>query len=200
MPDPCFRKRTDHPDALSALTVNLHVSGSACDVSARMVVVGSMDRTSDIFHNLAAPLSRRPAGARTSRSPCCDRRFQLMVMGVVAHAGDRAGGYVRSHALWIQERAAPAHLFDTDGASATPIGGPGRRSRSRWPSSQSTDSVASVARAEANRRRSRARWSDGTLDPARLALAGFQVHVNGFSPVVGKSLEAASQFRGDCRR
>src|SRR5216684_2019651 len=117
--------------------------------------------------------------------------------GVVAHAGDRAGGYVRSHALWIQERA-PAHLFDTDRASAR---------QSEVPDVEVVPLAvlpehgqrASVAQAEANRRRSRARWSDGTLDPARLALAGFPGPRERLQPRGWKSLEAASQFRGDCQ-
>src|SRR5260370_30641384 len=44
-------KKNGPPGCTLRLTVNLHMSGSACDVSARMVVVGSMDRTSDLFHN-----------------------------------------------------------------------------------------------------------------------------------------------------
>src|SRR5258708_12063727 len=131
-----------------------------------MVVVGSTGRTSDIFHD--------PGCAAFTEGPQVLERVDPRAVtvvpadgdGVVAHAGDRAGGYVRSHALWIQERA-PAHLFDTDRASARQSEVPdvevvplavlpehGQRAR--------------VAQAETNRRRSRARRSDGTLDPANL--------------------------------
>src|SRR5258707_12482650 len=109
-------KRNGPPGGTVRLTVNLHVSGSACDVSARMVVVESMDRTSDIFHN--------PGCAAFTEGPQMLERVDPRAVadvpaegdGLVADARDRAGGYVRSHALWIQERA-PAHLFDTDRAS-----------------------------------------------------------------------------------
>src|ERR1700716_1818728 len=42
-------KKNGPPGCTVRLTVNLHVSGSACDVSARMVIVGSTGRTSDIL-------------------------------------------------------------------------------------------------------------------------------------------------------
>src|SRR5258708_34090924 len=161
-----------------------------------MVIVGSTGRTSDIFHD--------PGGAALTEGPQALARVDPGAVtvvpadgdGVVAHAGDRAGGYVRSHALWIQKRA-PAHLFDTDRASAR---------QSEVPDVEVVPLAvlpehgqrASVAQAEANRRRSRARFSDGTLDPARLALAGFPGPRERLPPRAWKSLEAASQFRSDC--
>src|SRR5229473_7167242 len=164
-------KKNGPPGCTVRLTVNLHVSGSACDVSARMVIVGSTGRTSDIFHD--------PGCAAFTEGPQMLERVDPRAVtvvpddgdGVVAHAGDRAGGHVRSHDLWIQERA-PAHLFDTEGASTR---------QSEVPDVEVIPLAvlpehgqrASVAQAEANRRRSRARWPDGTLDPGRLALAGF---------------------------
>src|ERR1700692_4543914 len=185
-------KKNGPPGCTVRLTVNLHVSGSACDVSARMV-----DRTSDIFHN--------PGCAAFTEGPQVLERVDPRAVtvvpadgdGVVAHAGDRAGGYVRSHALWIQERA-PAHLFDTDRASAR---------QSEVPDVEVIPLAvlpehgqrASVAQAEANRRRSRARWSDGTLDPARLALSGFPGPGERLQPRGWKSLVVASAFRGDCQ-
>jgi hypothetical protein len=43
--------------------VNVQVSGSACEVSARMVIVESNGRTSDIFHDPAcAALREGPQG------------------------------------------------------------------------------------------------------------------------------------------
>src|SRR5258705_4393406 len=147
------------------LTVNLHVSGSACDVSARMVVVESMDRTSDIFHNPGcAAFTEGPKGLERV-DPRAVTVVPADVDGVVAHAGDRAGGYVRSHALWIQERA-PAHLFDTDRASAR---------QSEVPDVEDVPLAVlpehgqrpGVAQRQANSRRPRARCSDGARDPAR---------------------------------
>src|ERR1700688_1856468 len=188
-------KKNGPPGCTVRLTVNLHVSGSACDVSARMVVDEAMDRTSDIFHN--------PGCAACTEGPQVLERVDPRAVtvvpadgdGVVAHAGDRAGGYVRSHALWIQERA-PAHLFDTDGASArlseVPV-----YEVVPLPVLPEHGQRASVAQAEANRRRSRARWSDGTLDPARLALAGFPGPRERLQPRGWESLEAGRQFRCD---
>src|SRR6202521_2529173 len=132
-------KKNGPPGCTVRLTVNLHVSGSACDVSARMVVVESMERTSDIFHN--------PGCAAFTEGPQVLERVDPRAVtvvpadgdGVVAHARDGAGGYVRAHALWIQERA-PAHLFDTDRASARQSEVPDVEVVP-WPSSQSTDSV-----------------------------------------------------------
>ncbi len=47
-----FLKKNGPPERTALLRVNLHVSGSATDVSARIVTVRSWDRTSDIFHDL----------------------------------------------------------------------------------------------------------------------------------------------------
>jgi hypothetical protein len=45
------------------LTANVQVSGSACEVSARMVIVGSNGRASDIFHDPGcAALREGPQG------------------------------------------------------------------------------------------------------------------------------------------
>src|SRR6266481_9611307 len=86
-------KKNGPPGCTVRLTVNLHVSGSACDVSARMVIVGSTGRTSDIFHD--------PGCAAFTEGPQVLERVDPRAVtvvpadgdGVVAHAGDRAGGY-----------------------------------------------------------------------------------------------------------
>src|SRR6267142_1041255 len=190
-------KKNGPPGCTVRLTVNLHVSGSACDVSARMVVVESTGRTSDIFHNPGCTAFTEGPQVLERVDPRAVTVVPADGDGVVAHAGDRAGGYVRSDTLWIQERA-PAHLFDTDRASAR---------QSEVPDVEVVPLAvlpehgqrASVAQAEANRRRSRARFSDGTLDPARLALAGFPGPRERLQPRGWKSLEAASHFRGDCQ-
>src|ERR1700688_247416 len=188
-------KKNGPPGCTVRLTVNLHVSGSACDVSARMVVVGSMDRSSDIFHDPGCTAFTEGPQVLERVDPRAVAVVPADGDGVVAHAGDRAGGHVRSHALWIQERA-PAHLFDTDGASAR---------QSEVPDVEVVPLAvlrqhgqrAGVAQAATNRRRSRARWSDGTLDPARLAPAGFPGPRERLPPRGWKSLAAGSQVRGE---
>src|SRR6202166_3821986 len=68
-------KKNGPPGCTVRLTVNLHVSGSACDVSARMVVVESMDRTSDIFHHPGCgAFTEGPQVLARVDPPCCDRR------------------------------------------------------------------------------------------------------------------------------
>src|SRR6516164_5557139 len=42
-------KRNGPPGCTIRLTANVQVSGSACEVSARMVIFGSNARTSDVF-------------------------------------------------------------------------------------------------------------------------------------------------------
>src|SRR5258708_13093885 len=81
-----------------------------------MVIVGSTGTTSAIFHD--------PGCAAFTEGPQVLERVDPRAVtvvpddgdGVVAHAGDRAGGHVRSHALWLHARA-PALLFDTECAS-----------------------------------------------------------------------------------
>ena len=47
-----FLKKNGPPERTALFSVNLQVSGSASEVSARIVMVGSTGRTSDIFDDL----------------------------------------------------------------------------------------------------------------------------------------------------
>ncbi len=121
-------KKNGPPGCTLRLTLTLHVSGSACDVSARMVVVGSMN-TSDIFHN--------PAFAAFTEGPQVLERVDPRAVtvvpadgdGVVAHAGDRGGG-LRPVARSLDPGEGARSSLRHRRPIGTPIGGPGRRSRS----------------------------------------------------------------------
>src|SRR6202790_3828790 len=120
-------KKNGPPGCTVRLTVNLHVSGSACDVSARMVVVESMDRTSDIFHN--------PGCAAFTEGPQVLERVDPRAVtvvpadgdGVVAHAGDRAGGSDGRMAL-SPRRGSPLPVPQVHANGFSPVvGSPWRR-------------------------------------------------------------------------
>src|SRR5688572_8469416 len=102
---PLLSKKKGPPGCTIRLTANLHVSGSASDISARMPIGGATGSTSDIFGNLSR--------TALAESPQMLERINPAVMpvvpihgdGVVADAGDAAWSHVRSDALWIEKRA-----------------------------------------------------------------------------------------------
>src|SRR5450755_346753 len=110
-------KKNGPPGCTARLTVNLHVSGSASSVSARIAIVASTGMTSDIFND--------PRGVELAESPQIIERIDPGAMavvpvdrdGVIAHAGDRVGDHVGTHALWIQQ-GLPAHLLHAQSATA----------------------------------------------------------------------------------
>src|ERR1700729_693629 len=104
-----FSKKNAPPGCTVRFTVNLQVSGSASNVSARIVIVGST-ASSDIFDDPGLAALAKPPQVLERVNPGTMAIAPIDRDRIVAHGGDRSGGYVWPHALWIQERA-PAHLF-----------------------------------------------------------------------------------------
>src|SRR5680860_100074 len=173
--DPAARSRSSKkkgpPGCTVRHTVILHASGSASEVSARIVIVGSTGRTSDIFHDLGCVELTEGPQVLEGVDPGAVAVVPAEPDGVVTDAGDLAWGYIRSHTLRIQERP-PAGLLDADGTVARQSEVPdvevvaapilpeyGQRPR--------------ISPAEADRGCPRARWPNGALHPGRLALLGF---------------------------
>lgn len=105
------------PGCTVRITVNLHVSGSATEVSARIVIVASTGRASDIFHDLGRVALSEGPQVLERVDPGTVAVVPAERDGVIASAGDRAWGHVRQHALWIEERPA-AHFLDAADARA----------------------------------------------------------------------------------
>src|SRR5260370_6351989 len=148
-----------------------------------MVVVGSMDRTSEIFHN--------PGCAAFTEGPQVLERVEPRAVtgvpadgdGVVAHAGDRAG-VTSGRTLFGSRRGRP--LISSTQTAHRHANRRSRTSKSfRWPSSQSTDSVRVSRRRKpiAVVREPDGRMALSTQRGSPLPVS--QVHANGFSPVVG---------------
>src|SRR5680860_355348 len=130
-PPTCSRssKKNGPPGCTVRFTVNLHVSGSTSEVSAWIVIVGSMGRSdSDIFHDLSCvaltdgPQVPEGVDAGTVAVAPADRD------GIVADARDHAWSYIRWHTLRIQKRT-PAGSPRCRRHSGNPAEGPGHRSR-----------------------------------------------------------------------
>src|SRR5439155_3341768 len=119
--DPAARsllsKKKGPPGCTIRLTANLHVSGSASDISARMPIGRSTGSPSDIFGNLSR--------SALAESPQMLERIDPAVMpvvpihgdGVVANAGDAEWRHVKSDALWVENRST-AHFFPAERAVA----------------------------------------------------------------------------------
>src|SRR5207244_1693615 len=163
-----FSKKSGPPGWTVRLTVNLHVSGSASETSARMMTGGSTGRASDIFDNL-------PCSALAQRAQVVER-IDPGVMAVVpvdpdrivTDARDHARAHIGSHRLRIEQLPA-THLVDAEGAMT------------RQAQVADIEVVAtavlpehgerpSVALAKTYRHGSRARRPDDALHPARLSL------------------------------
>src|SRR5438874_418101 len=163
-----FSKKSGPPGWTVRLTVNLHVSGSASETSARMMTGGSTGRASDIFDNL--PCSALAQGTQVVE------RIDPGVMAVapvdpdriITDARDQARAHIGSHRLRIEQLPA-THLLDAEGAMT----------RQAQVADIEVVAVAvlpehgqrpSVAAANANRHGPRARRPDDALQPARLSL------------------------------
>src|ERR1700690_1297828 len=85
-----FSKKNGPPEWTARLTVNLHVSGSASETSARMLTGGSIGLASDIFNNL--PCSALAEGAQVVE------RVDPRVMAIVPVDPDRIVTDARDHA------------------------------------------------------------------------------------------------------
>src|SRR4249919_2423519 len=172
-------KKNGPPGCTVRLTVNLHVSGSTSEVSAWIVIVGSVGRSnSDMFHDFSCvaltdgPQVFEGVDAGTVAVAPADGD------GIVADARDHAWSYVRWHTLRIQKRT-PAGLLDAGGTVAIQPEVPdievvtvpilpehGQRPR--------------ISLAEADRGRPRTRRPDGSPSPDS------HVHANGLSTMVGR--------------
>src|SRR5229473_1450327 len=188
-------KKKGPPGCTVRLTVNLHVSGSATEVSARIVIVASTGRTSDIFHDLGCVALSEGPQVLERVDPGTVAVVPAESDGVIASAGDRAWGHVRQHALWIEERPS-AHFLDAAGARAC---------QSKVPDVE----VVTVPVLPEHRQRARispaetdggglgTRRPDSALYPGRLTLVGFPGPRERLQHRCWESLESASEFRGD---
>src|SRR5450631_361307 len=110
-------KKKGPPGYTARLTVNLHVSGSASKISARIAIVVSTGITSDIFDDPSCAELAERAQIIERIDPGAVAVVPIDRDGVVSDAGNRAREHVGSHALWIQ-KGLPAHLLHAESATA----------------------------------------------------------------------------------
>src|SRR6266699_1706600 len=161
-------KKNGPPGWTVRLTVNLDVSGSASETSARMLTGGSTDRVSDIFDTLSGSALAQGAQVVERIDPGVMPVVPVDPDRIITNARDHARAHIGSHRLRIEQLPA-THLLDAEGAMT-------RQAQVADIEVVATAALPehgerpSVALAKTYRHGSRARRPHDALHPARLSL------------------------------